>query len=125
MRARTVSLVPIILVLTFGMAAASAAGEVSYWKAEQGLSEPKVIDKVNPEYPKDAREEGVQGTVVLDVVVASDGSVGDVNVVEDPDTRLSHAATAAVVQWRFEPARDSSGKAVSVRYYLTVKFRLE
>jgi len=125
MSARTTLLVPIIMVLSLGMLGVAAAGEIPRWDPEQGISQPEVINKVNPEYPKDAREEGVQGTVVLDVVVASDGSVGDVKVVEDPDSRLSHAATAAVVQWTFEPARDSAGTPVAVRYYLTVKFQLE
>jgi protein TonB len=122
---RTVPLLSIIAALAFGAAAAAAAGEIPHWDAEQGLSEPKVVEKVNPTYPDDARKERVQGTVVLDVVVAADGSVNEVEVVEDPDARLSHAATAAVVQWRFEPARNSAGEPVAVRYYLTIRFHLE
>ena len=89
------------------------------------MTAPEVVTKVDPKYPEEAKKEGVSGKVVLDVVIDSKGAVVDVNVLEDPDARLSAAAADAVRQWRFEPARDSRGKPIAVCYVLTVKFHLK
>ena len=89
------------------------------------MTAPEVTNKVDPKYPEETRKEGVSGTVILDVVIDSTGAVEDVNVLEDPDTRLSAAAVDAVRQWRFEPARDKNGKPIAVCYVLTVKFHLK
>jgi len=125
MRIRTITAAIIVVALGLGVAAALAASEAPRWDADEGMSEPKAIYKVNPVYPEAAREERVMGTVVLDATINTDGSIGDVKVVEDPDPRLSQAAVDAVVQWRFEPARDSDNEKIAVRYSLTIKFALK
>ena len=95
------------------------------FRMHAGLTEPRVVKKVNPQYPEDARNEKVQGTVLLEVVVRKDGSVGQITPLRSDDDRLTEAAVAAVRQWRFEPSRDKSGKAVAVRYVLTTRFVLQ
>ncbi|MGC2183679.1 MAG: TonB family protein, partial [Terriglobales bacterium] len=54
---------------------------------------------VPPEYPEDARQAGVQGTVVLDAVVNPQGAVTRVKFVSGPE-QLSPAAIDAVRWWR-------------------------
>ena len=88
------------------------------------MSEPKVIHKVTPEYPKDAKEEGVQGDIVLDAVIAEDGSVRETRVLRGEDARLVGAAQSAVGQWRFEPVRDAKGKPMEVVFTVTIRFKL-
>jgi TonB family protein len=83
------------------------------------------VEKVAPAYPEEARAEKVQGEVVLDLAVDTDGAVSEVNVVKDPDARLSEAAAAAAGQWKFEPARTSEGKPVAVLYTVTIAFKLQ
>ena len=90
-----------------------------------GMTAPEVVQSVSPTYPEDARDEGVTGTVVLDAVIDDQGAVTAVRVLEDPDPRLSDAASAAVRSWRFKPATDGAGEPLAVCYVLTVKFRLE
>ncbi len=85
---------------------------------------PKVVKAVQPAYPETAREEGVEGVVVLAVVIRKDGSVGRVSVVKSPDERLTAAAETAVREWHFEPARGAGGNPVAVEYTLTMAFRL-
>lgn len=94
------------------------------FRMHAGLTEPKAIKKVNPQYPEDARNEKVQGTVLLEVVIRKDGSVGQITPLRSTDDRLTKAAVAAVRQWTFEPARAGNGKPVAVRYVLTIRFVL-
>jgi protein TonB len=113
------------MVLCFG-AARALAGEARppRWEKGCGLTEPTLVEKVAPAYPAEAREEKVQGTVVLEVTITTKGEVTEIESVEDPDARLTAAAREAVARWRFEPARDDDGDAAAVRYRLTVSFRL-
>ena len=52
-------------------------------------------------------------------------TIPEAAAVKDPDPRLTKAATEAVLQWRFEPARDAQGKPVAVVYTVTVAFKLQ
>jgi protein TonB len=97
-------------------------GPVRYDK--DTMSEPKAIHKVTPEYPKDAKEEGVQGDIVLDAVIAEDGSVRETRVLRGEDARLVGAAQSAVGQWRFEPVRDAKGKPMELLFTVTIRFKL-
>jgi TonB family protein len=90
-----------------------------------GLSEPRLVEQVHPEYPEAARQARISGVVVLDAMVAVDGRVVDVRVIDSPVPSLAAAAMAAVRQWRFEPARRPSGEPVKVLYAITIKFALE
>jgi len=114
-----------IVVVLFGLGFAVAAKAPVRWDKSTGLSEPKIVKKVNPTYPDDARNEGVQGTVILDATVDTDGKVIATKVSQDPDSRLSAAAVDAVKQWAFAPARDDKGEPVVVVYTVTVAFKLE
>ena len=61
------------------------------------------ISTVDPKYPKEARKQKRQGTVVLRVKIGEDGKVQDLSVVSgDPD--FAAAATQAVKKWRFQPS---------------------
>jgi TonB family protein len=88
------------------------------------ITHPVVVEKVNPKYPPDAREEKVMGSVIVETVLTEEGVVDDVQVINSPDDRLSAAAVEAIQQWKFEPAL-CDGKPVAVYYNLTVNFRLE
>jgi len=88
------------------------------------MSEPKKIHHVSPTYPKEAKEEGVQGIVVLDAVITEEGSVRDTRVLKGEDARLVGAAQSAVGQWRFEPVRDARGKPMEVLFTVTIRFKL-
>lgn len=94
------------------------------WGKLAGLAEPAAIHKVAPTYPKDAKEEGVQGIVVLDAVIAEDGSVRETRVLKGEDARLVASAQSAVGQWRYEPVRDAKGKPMEVVFTVTIRFVL-
>jgi protein TonB len=66
------------------------------------LSAPELVHRVEPVYPPIAVVAKVTGTVILEAVVASDGSVQSVKVLR-PVRFLDSAAIAAVRQWRYQP----------------------
>ncbi|MGA2234366.1 MAG: TonB family protein [Terriglobales bacterium] len=96
--------------------------------AESGLRvspetmEERIVTKVEPVYPEAARTAGIAGLVVLDAVIAPDGSVKRLRPVSGPDL-LVQSATQAVQSWKFEPYL-SSGKAIEVETTIAVEFRL-
>ena len=75
------------------------------------------------EYPPSARRDGVQGLVVVGLVVDPDGQPSDLEVLRSPDDRLSEAAIAAVRASRFTPGLQD-GRPVRVRHSVSVPFRL-
>lgn len=78
-----------------------------------------------PKYPDLARRARLQGTVILLIVIESDGSVGEVEVARSPDQRWGFdlAAIEAVKQWRYRPAL-MQGRAVAVQSQVFVEFVL-
>lgn len=84
--------------------------------------EKRLVTKAAPVYPEAARTAGTAGLVVLDAVIAPDGSVKRLRPVSGPDL-LVQSATEAVQSWKFEPYL-SRGKAVEVETTIAVEFRL-
>ena len=75
------------------------------------------------DYTEDARQRGVSGDVVLEIVVRRDGSVGDVKALQGLGGGLNDRAVQAVRQWRFTPAR-RQGAAVDLIVEVSVEFKL-
>jgi TonB family protein len=115
-----------IVALTLGIAVgANGSGNIERYDEEMGMTPPVAVHKVDPEYPPGAREEKVQGVVVLDAVIDSEGFVLDVKILESPDDRLADAAMTAIQQWKFDPARDAEGNPIAVYYSLKINFALK
>ena len=84
----------------------------------QGLLE----HKVDPEYPAEAQEKHVEGTVVLNVDIDDEGNVGRVELVSG-HSMLAPSAMDAVLEWRYRPFV-LNGAAVPVETTIEVKFAL-
>jgi TonB family protein len=78
--------------------------------------------RVEPDYPEAAREQHIQGPVVLDALVDKDGAVEKLSTVSG-DAQLAAAATDAVKQWRFKPFF-RNGSPEEFQTQITVSFRL-
>jgi outer membrane biosynthesis protein TonB len=133
-------------VSAFPIAAGQSEGDSSQQPpATKVTSEPKVLHKVDAVYPPAAKNEGVEGTFRIDVLIDTGGRIKEARVVAsaptlerlkemenqkgtapalEGDARLAAAAVDAVKQWRYEPIRDASGKAVEAKMTLTVRFVL-
>jgi len=87
------------------------------------VSAPKIVSKVGPGYTKKAKQDKVQGTVLLDLIVGADGAARKIQVIRSLDSGLDKQAIKAVSHWRFEPAK-KAGKPVAVQAHVEVNFRL-
>jgi protein TonB len=86
---------------------------------------PRLQQFPEPDYPAAARRRGVEGTVVLKLLVDQDGQVEEVEVVRGvtPDVGLDAAAVRAAQRARFTPAT-KDGVEVKTFYTLTIPFSL-
>jgi TonB family protein len=86
------------------------------------VAEGSLLYRVEPEYPEEARQRQMQGSVVLDVRMGRDGAVQTVNPVSGQGL-LADAAIAAVKQWRFKP-RMVKGQPAEMQTKVILNFRL-
>ena len=76
-----------------------------------------------PRYPAEARDQGITGTVRLEVVIGTDGSVDELKVIAGHPI-LAEAAVEAVRQWRYVPTL-LNGRPVEVASTIDVVFTLQ
>jgi TonB family protein len=84
---------------------------------------PKIVKQTPPVYPPEAKAQGVQGTVKLQVTIEINGTVTVLGIISG-DPLLSPAATSAVRQWRFEPSR-IKGHPATTNTTIEVNFVLD
>jgi TonB family protein len=94
------------------------------YRAGGSVSAPRLLTQVRPRYTGQALRNKIQGTVVLEAVVTSDGCASQIRVVRSLDPGLDEEAVAAVLQWRFEPGRLAGGAAVDVLVTIMLDFTL-
>jgi periplasmic protein TonB len=87
---------------------------------------PEVLEQVKPRYPRRARADGIEGLVLVRVIIGTDGRI------EPEHTRivrsvpaLDAAALSAVGQWRFTPALGHQGRPVRVIVEIPLQFSLK
>ena len=85
---------------------------------------PRLLKKVNPEYPEGARKERIEGVVILEATTDEEGSVTDVRILRSKDPLLDEAAIDAVRKWKYEPFY-IKGEPKGVIFTVTVRFRLK
>ena len=83
---------------------------------------PKLIQQVDPAYPRLARQARIQGDVVLSAIINENGEITELKVISGPPLLYS-AALDAVRQWKFEPTY-LNGRPWPVAHEITVHFRL-
>ncbi len=91
-----------------------------------GMEQPPVlISSLKPSYPYRARRLGVEGVVVVKMLVGEDGRVKKVKILKaDPPGFFEDAVISAVKSWRFVPAKED-GKPVPCWVVKPIRFRLD
>jgi TonB family protein len=84
---------------------------------------PRLIKKVEPVYPEEARKAGVSGIVILEVQTDKTGHIKDIKVLRSIPL-LDQAAIDAVKQWEYEPLI-INGEPKEIIFTVTVSFRLK
>lgn len=89
-----------------------------------GVSEPVLIKRVEPAYPRLGIHSRIEGYVILKAVITKEGNVEILSVLRSDHVLLEKAALDAVRLWRYLPARVNN-RPVSVYFQITVKFTLK
>jgi TonB family protein len=107
----TMKLLSIVLALAFWAVPAFAAAD----------SVPVAIKKTAPQYPFEAFQEGISGSVVVEFVVDTEGNPTELKAVESSGREFEAAAVLCVAKWKFKPGvRD--GKKVKTRMRVPIVF---
>ena len=122
------ALVPaLLLVAALGAATLSASGttppSASAGPVDMEFSKIRVKHQpVAPAYPPEAKAQRIQGTVVVILIIDTDGKVTNAKAISGPPELHAFAVDYAKA-WEFEPAK-VKGKPVPARFKLTMPFRL-
>ncbi|HEU0175032.1 MAG TPA: M56 family metallopeptidase [Blastocatellia bacterium] len=84
---------------------------------------PKILYREKAKYTEEAKNNKIEGDVLLSVVFSVDGKLSDIKVVQGLPFGLTESAIAAAKKIRFDPAV-KDGRPVSVRGTLELHFRL-
>lgn len=85
---------------------------------------PVPLTRELPAYPQEARSAGVEGRVILDVVVDANGKVSEAEIAESSGNEaLDEAALKAIKKWSFEPGQ-KDGQEAACRVKIPVEFKL-
>jgi TonB family protein len=82
----------------------------------------KVVYKVQPEYPQEAKEAKIQGSVIIGAVISKEGIAEKLKVVSGPK-ELQRSAIDAVSHWKWEPYL-LNGEPIEVETSVTVLYSL-
>ena len=93
------------------------------FKLGLGIDAPKAKSTPEPEFTEIARYEKFHGTVVVNVVVGTDGSLHRIRLVRALGLGLDEAAESKLKTWRFDPGM-RNGKPVAVEMNIEVSFNL-
>jgi len=91
-------------VLPSQVAAAPWAAAEGAMPTSKALAPPKKTKYVKPVYPKAALDARVQGEVLLEIVIATDGTVADARILKSVP-QLDQAAIEATLAARYEPVQ--------------------
>jgi len=87
-----------------------------------GVAQGLLLEKVPPQFPLDAKQAGVSGTVVLQALIDKEGRISDLKVISGPPM-LQDAAVDAVRQWLYRPYL-LNGQPVEVNTTINIVFTL-
>ncbi len=74
-----------------------------------------------PSYPYDMRRAGINGTVVVEFIINTEGDVIQTQVVRSSHREFEQPALQAVAKWKFKPGR-KGGRVVNVRASQLLEF---
>ena len=110
-------------IVAIGLVSGKPQDENGVYKMSDGIQAPKVLFKAEPSYTAEAKAAKIEGTVLLQVVIGTDGAAHDVNVIKGIGGGLDEKAVEAVQVWKFQPGV-KDGEPVKVRAQIEINFKL-
>jgi TonB family protein len=118
-----------VVILSFPAAAQQPSGTVTpapqipqRVRISRGVAQGLLVRRVNPVYPPLARQARISGTVVLRVLIGTDGSTESLTLVSG-HPMLAPAVIEAVKQWKYQPYL-LNGQPTKVDTEVQVNFEL-
>jgi periplasmic protein TonB len=87
------------------------------------ISGPRVIQKAEPEYTPEALEAKLVGSVILSLVVDTEGNPTEIKLIKGLGKGLDEKAVECLQKWHFKPGM-RNGAPVSVGATVEINFRL-
>jgi len=106
-----------------GSASAATDGAGNAYRIGGDVSAPVLISKTEPQYSAEAAKAGLDGEVLLSVVIDEKGVPQNIRVIRPLGKGLDEKAVEAVQQWRFRPGV-KNGEPVKTIAQVIVNFRL-
>ncbi len=93
-------------------------------QAQEATTRPPVVaNRTDPAYTDEALAARIQGTVILQLMIGTDGIASDIHVVRGLGYGLDDKAVECVEAWRFRPAL-RNGEPVETKAQVEINFRL-
>lgn len=113
---------PALVVLAGLAVAQDSPTPKRHLRISSGVAEGLVEHKVNPKYPREAREQGIQGDVILAATIDTKGNIANLKVLKG-DPILAAASMEAVKDWKYRPYL-LNGEPVDVDTTIKIQFHL-
>jgi TonB family protein len=91
-------------------------------RVSSGVMQGLLLTKVPPQYPQDAKDQHIQGVVVLRAIIDKEGNVSNIQLITG-HPELAPAAIEAVKQWKYKPYL-LNGTPVEIETQIQVNFTL-
>jgi TonB family C-terminal domain len=112
----------VLVVLAAFAAAQDNPSPKPHLRVSSGVAEGLIKHKVNPKYPREAREQGIEGDVILRATIDTKGNITNLKVSQG-DPILAAAAIDAVKDWKYRPYV-LNGEPVDVDTTIKIQFHL-
>ena len=89
-----------------------------------GVMAPEKVFYPQPRYTEEARQARIQGIVILQAIIDTEGNVARLEVMKGLTLGLTESAIETVKTWRYKPAT-LNGKPVAVYMNLLINFSLQ
>jgi TonB family protein len=97
--------------------------EIVHTLKDPSIKAPRALYTPEPKYSRNARNQKIEGTVTLSMIIGTDGKPHDVKLVKSLEPSLDAIAIEGVKKWKFAPAT-KDGRPVAVEMRLDVDFKL-
>ena len=85
---------------------------------------PKALDPKTPPYPESLEDEGIEGSVTLELLISKEGKVLKAKVIKSDHELFSESALKTVKSYKFSPGKLKDGSEVDSLIEFVIKFEI-
>ena len=85
---------------------------------------PKALNPKTPPYPETLEDEGVEGSVTLELLISKEGKVLKAKVIKSDHELFSESALRTVKNYKFSPGKLADGSAADSLIEFVIKFEI-